>query len=480
MYNNFTPDYNFVGSSNLSPFEVWCQKVLPTIYDNSLSYYELLTKVVNYLNTTMQTVNVLGKDVTELNKAYNQLVTYVNSFKDYAENRMDNQDAAIANLTSAWNEFEEEMQKVIDDIPNQVVTAVDNYTTTQAFTNKVKTAVDQSLQEAGAIPEISEINTKIGASTEEKTVFQDLEEIKENVSNINIDGVDEIDNKIGNTNDTQASATDGSVMGKLNLLIQAGSGSGSTDVNVQTLTNNVGNTADTGGSTTTGTVFAKENKLINDIQSLDTKIGASNETEATTASGSVMGKLNNIVNVVNSLFDNKIGTETDTNGSTTSGTVMGKLNKVITDITSGVISTLTSITSKIGTTSDGSATATTGSVMGKLNKIITDNENGNQTGGIWGNGKPFKVISWHINNKENTFPGTINGCGVSIMTVDIGSVAVSGSYALIIDDTEVTDSELITRVEDGTLTIPFNKNFTFLNPTNSTYCIIRGLILYQE
>lgn len=464
MYNDFTPDYNFVGSDNLSPFEVWCQKVLPTIYDNSLSYYELLTKVVNYLNTTMQTVNELGKDVTELNKAYNQLVTYVNSFKDYAENRMDNQDTEIANLTSAWNEFQEEMQKVIDDIPNQVVTAVDNYTTTQTFTNKVKLAVDQSLQETGAIPEISEINTKIGTTTESKTVFQDLEEIKENVSNINIDGVDEISDKIGATNDTQASATDGSVMGKLNLLIQAGSGSGSTDVNVQTLTNNVGNTADTGGSTTTGTVFAKENKLISDVQSLDTKIGASDETGATTASGSVMGKLNNVVNVVNSLFDNKIGTATDTEGTTTSGTVMAKLNKVITDITSNVISTLTSITSKIGTTSDGSATTTTGSLMGKSNKIledlttVNDNISNIETGLVtmnkskmWGNGSNLTTTAF--GSKESV---SVNGSGLALIEISTENMSNPTKY-------RVDGSDAQAFVGLGYYVILFNNSFEIIN-----------------
>ena len=44
---NFTPqlgDYK-----TLQPFRYWCQKVLPLVYDDSLSYYELLCKVVDYL-----------------------------------------------------------------------------------------------------------------------------------------------------------------------------------------------------------------------------------------------------------------------------------------------------------------------------------------------------------------------------------------------------------------------------------------------
>ena len=43
---------------NLTPFRFWCQKVLPLVYDDSLSYYELLCKVIDYLNK-------MGEDVRE-------------------------------------------------------------------------------------------------------------------------------------------------------------------------------------------------------------------------------------------------------------------------------------------------------------------------------------------------------------------------------------------------------------------------------
>ena len=33
----------------------WVQKVLPLVYDDSLSYYELLAKIVDKLNETIKT-----------------------------------------------------------------------------------------------------------------------------------------------------------------------------------------------------------------------------------------------------------------------------------------------------------------------------------------------------------------------------------------------------------------------------------------
>ena len=75
---NFTP---VLGNyKTLQPFRYWCQKVLPLVYDDSLSYYELLCKVVDYLNKTMEDVETLHGDVTKLHTAYEKLQSYVNNY----------------------------------------------------------------------------------------------------------------------------------------------------------------------------------------------------------------------------------------------------------------------------------------------------------------------------------------------------------------------------------------------------------------
>ena len=90
MANNtpYTPDINsdsadFVPSMGdyrtLQPFRYWCQKVLPLVYDESLSYYELLCKVVDYLNKTMEDVETLHDDVDDLHSAYSQLQGFTNT-----------------------------------------------------------------------------------------------------------------------------------------------------------------------------------------------------------------------------------------------------------------------------------------------------------------------------------------------------------------------------------------------------------------
>lgn len=75
---DFTP--NLGDYKSLQPFRYWCQKVLPLVYDDSLSYYELLCKVVDYLNKTMEDVETLHGDVTNLHEAYDELQSYVNDY----------------------------------------------------------------------------------------------------------------------------------------------------------------------------------------------------------------------------------------------------------------------------------------------------------------------------------------------------------------------------------------------------------------
>lgn len=67
---DFMPEHQ-----NIRPFRAWCQKVLPLVYDDSLSYYELLCKVLDTLNKTVI-------EVINLGDAYDKLEDYVNHYFD--------------------------------------------------------------------------------------------------------------------------------------------------------------------------------------------------------------------------------------------------------------------------------------------------------------------------------------------------------------------------------------------------------------
>lgn len=77
---NYIPE--FQGYSGQGAFRYWCQKVLPLVYDDSLSYYELLNKVVVYLNNTIEDVSKAEGNIDSLLTAYTQLQNYVNDYFD--------------------------------------------------------------------------------------------------------------------------------------------------------------------------------------------------------------------------------------------------------------------------------------------------------------------------------------------------------------------------------------------------------------
>lgn len=53
-------------NERLNHFRFWCQKVLPLVYDNSLSYYEVLCKVTEYLNNIIDGVEIQQETIDKM------------------------------------------------------------------------------------------------------------------------------------------------------------------------------------------------------------------------------------------------------------------------------------------------------------------------------------------------------------------------------------------------------------------------------
>lgn len=75
-----------MANNNLKSFRMWCQKVLPLVYDDSLSYYEVLCKVVTYLNNVIEGTNGVIDDVEGLRNDLATVQNWINNFDTkYAE-----------------------------------------------------------------------------------------------------------------------------------------------------------------------------------------------------------------------------------------------------------------------------------------------------------------------------------------------------------------------------------------------------------
>lgn len=67
-------------------FRFWCYKVLPLVYDDSLSYYEILCKVVDYINNLIETDKVQNDEIAKLKQELQTVQNWINNFDtSYAE-----------------------------------------------------------------------------------------------------------------------------------------------------------------------------------------------------------------------------------------------------------------------------------------------------------------------------------------------------------------------------------------------------------
>ena len=77
--------------STFSPFITFCQHVIPLAYDESMSYYETLCALRDYLlNTVIPAVNNNADAVTELQNKYNEFTENINNTVKELENYIDN------------------------------------------------------------------------------------------------------------------------------------------------------------------------------------------------------------------------------------------------------------------------------------------------------------------------------------------------------------------------------------------------------
>lgn len=68
--------------ADLTKFKFWCQKVLPLVYDDSLSYYEVLCKVVDYLNNIIEGDISFVVDVEEIKKEIAEIQEWIANFNE--------------------------------------------------------------------------------------------------------------------------------------------------------------------------------------------------------------------------------------------------------------------------------------------------------------------------------------------------------------------------------------------------------------
>ena len=145
----------------IQPFRFWCQHVLPAVYDDSLSYYELLCKVVAKLNETISLANTTSD-------GFEQLTNYVNTYFD--DLNVQNQ---INNKLDSMAQSGELAEIINEQIFNELTSKIGENTAS-----------------------INEINENIGG------INTNINELNENIDiiNTNIEGINGNINELENNN----------------------------------------------------------------------------------------------------------------------------------------------------------------------------------------------------------------------------------------------------------------------------------------
>lgn len=75
-----------MNNSDSDFFRFWCFRVLPLVYDDSLSYYEILCKMVTYINNLIETDKLQNDEIDKLKKELQIVQNWINNFDtSYAE-----------------------------------------------------------------------------------------------------------------------------------------------------------------------------------------------------------------------------------------------------------------------------------------------------------------------------------------------------------------------------------------------------------
>lgn len=113
----FTPadfDPSLKPYDNIPFLRFWCQKVLPAVYDQSLSYYEALCKMGAFLNKMLEELEKMQDNIDALHEAFVKLQNWVNAEIERFETDMEHR----------FNEFKQEIYDLFEQYKEEADTYI--------------------------------------------------------------------------------------------------------------------------------------------------------------------------------------------------------------------------------------------------------------------------------------------------------------------------------------------------------------------
>ena len=116
-------------------FRIRCAKILPAVYDDSLSYYETLCKMRELVNTLIDYINQFD---------YDEIQRQLNAFREYIDTEIAKEDAKITAVYKSFDEY-----KIADDLQiaqqNSEIAGIRN--SLASITQALTARIDQRIAE---------------------------------------------------------------------------------------------------------------------------------------------------------------------------------------------------------------------------------------------------------------------------------------------------------------------------------------------
>lgn len=169
---------------------IHCQKVLPLTYDNSLSYYEVLCKCVNKLNTAIENLNTMSDNlddfdsrITAVESGLAEVQSEIDNFETEIDERFTELEASlIQTINNALSEAQSEIEALktkVEELSDEIDEKVDELS--QQIENQLALATTSLtvLLNAG----LEEMRTLIETNNQEMYVYIDevLEQFRESI-----------------------------------------------------------------------------------------------------------------------------------------------------------------------------------------------------------------------------------------------------------------------------------------------------------
>lgn len=112
-----------------SDFRFWCQKVLPLVYDDSLSYYEVLCKLTEYITKMFETQESFEQALNNLNIKQEQIEQDFDTLQNNVNTQLENMQSLLDDIKEGKyiGLYLDSLKSYIDDNLQNMVKGIVSY-----------------------------------------------------------------------------------------------------------------------------------------------------------------------------------------------------------------------------------------------------------------------------------------------------------------------------------------------------------------